>query len=255
MTFQGLVLTGFLRLISFLPLRLIMAAGVALGSLLYRIPNRRIRLARRNIELCFPELEPGRRELLARDCMRSMVQTFLEISWFWYRKPERIFGLIRNIHGRELFEQACAAGQGVLLAAPHLGSWELMAQYLPSQFETSIMYKRPDDPGVEQVIIRGRFVTARTCSGSGSPMKTRFESSCATLPNSCRAWGISLRLPEASPTTCCRIHRSWHETKVSKEVALSRRVSRRLAIEAGSSHAGMGTGREAMSSRRLGMTR
>jgi KDO2-lipid IV(A) lauroyltransferase len=92
MTFQGLVLTGLLRLVSFLPLRLILAAGAALGSLLYRIPNRRLRLARRNIELCFPELEPVRRELLARDCMRSMAQTFLEIGWFWYRKPERLFG-------------------------------------------------------------------------------------------------------------------------------------------------------------------
>jgi KDO2-lipid IV(A) lauroyltransferase len=156
MTFQGLVLSGFLRLVSVLPLRLIVATGAALGSLLYRIPNRNLRLARRNIEMCFPELEPDRRELLARDSMRSMVQTFLEFSWFWYRKPERLFGLIRKIHGLELFEQACATGQGVLLAAPHLGCWELMGQYLPSQIETVIMYKRPDDPGVEQVIIRGR---------------------------------------------------------------------------------------------------
>ena len=69
MTVQGVILTCFLRLFSIVPLRLLMVAGATLGSLLYRIPNRRIRLARRNIELCFPELEPGRRELLARDCM------------------------------------------------------------------------------------------------------------------------------------------------------------------------------------------
>ena len=162
MTIRGLVLTGFLRLISVLPLRMILAAGAALGSLFYRIPNRNLRLAKRNIELCFPELEPESRDLLARDSMRSMVQTFLEFSWFWYRKPERLFGLIRNIHGLELFEQACAAGQGVLLAAPHLGCWELMGQYLPSQIETVIMYKRPEDAGVEQVIIHGRERTGTT---------------------------------------------------------------------------------------------
>jgi len=94
MTVQGILLTCFLRLFSIVPLRLLMVAGATFGSLLYRIPNRRIRLARRNIELCFPELEPGRRELLARDCMRSMVQTFLEIGWFWYRKPERSLDLL-----------------------------------------------------------------------------------------------------------------------------------------------------------------
>ena len=156
MTIQGLVLTGFLRLISILPLRLILVAGAALGSLFYRIPNRNLRLAKRNIELCFPELEPARRELLVRDIMRSTVQTFLELGWFWYRKPERLYGLIRNIHGLELLQQACEAGRGVLLATPHLGCWELMGQYLPTQIESVAMYKRPGNLGVEQVIIRGR---------------------------------------------------------------------------------------------------
>ena len=156
MTVQGVILTCFLRLFSIVPLRLLMVAGATLGSLLYRIPNRRIRLARRNIELCFPDLEPGRRDLLARDSMRSKGQTFFEIGWFWYRKPKRIFSLIRNIHGLELFQQACEAGQGVLLAVPHLGNWELMVQYLPSQIESVAMYKRPGNLGVEQVIVRGR---------------------------------------------------------------------------------------------------
>jgi KDO2-lipid IV(A) lauroyltransferase len=156
MTFQGLLMTGFLRLFGILPLRFSLAVGAALGSLLYRIPNRNLRLARRNIELCFPELEPARQELLVRDSLRSMAQTFLELGWFWYQKPERIYGLIRKIHGLDVFEQACEAGQGVLLAAPHLGCWELMGQYLPTRIETVILYKRPRDRGVEQVIVQGR---------------------------------------------------------------------------------------------------
>ncbi len=156
MTAQGVLLACFLRLVSIMPLRLIMIAGDMLGSLAYRIPNRNLRLAKRNIELCFPELEPARRELLVRDIMRSTVQTFLELGWFWYRKPERLYGLIRNIHGLELLQQACEAGRGVLLAAPHLGCWELMGQYLPTQIESVAMYKRPVNLGVEQVIIRGR---------------------------------------------------------------------------------------------------
>ena len=64
MTLQGLVMTGLLRLFGILPLRFSLAVGAALGGLLYRIPNRNLRLARRNIELCFPELEPDQQELL-----------------------------------------------------------------------------------------------------------------------------------------------------------------------------------------------
>ena len=145
-----------LHLFSSLPLRFSLLAGAALGNLLCRIPNRNFRLTQRNIELCFPDLTTTQRDLLVRDSMRSMGQTFLELGWFWRQKPERLFALIRNIHGLEVFQQACEAGQGVLLAAPHLGCWELMGQYLPSCIETSIMYKKPRDQGVEQVIVRGR---------------------------------------------------------------------------------------------------
>lgn len=156
MTVQGAVLVGLLRLFSILPLGLSLVAGAALGSLLCRIPNRNARLTRRNIELCFPELDPGQREQMVRESLRSMGQAFLELGWFWYQKPERLYGLIRKIHGLELFQQACESGQGVLLAAPHLGCWELMGQYLPTCIETSIMYKKPRDAGVEQTILRGR---------------------------------------------------------------------------------------------------
>jgi len=139
-----------------MPLRFSLFAGTALGNLLCLIPNRSLRLTRRNIELCFPELDSVEQASMVRESLQSMVQTFLETGWFWYQKPQRIFALIRKIHGQDIFQEACEAGRGVLLAAPHLGSWELMGQYLPSRIETNIMYKRPDDPGVEQVIVQGR---------------------------------------------------------------------------------------------------
>jgi KDO2-lipid IV(A) lauroyltransferase len=156
MSFQGFFLTCFLRLFGILPLGFSLFVGAALGEFLYRIPNRSLRLSRRNIELCFPELDSAQRESMVRDSLRSMVQTILENGWFWYQKPQRVLNLIRNIHGQEIFQESCKAGRGVILAAPHLGCWELLGQYLPSQIETDIMYKRLKDPGVEQVIIRGR---------------------------------------------------------------------------------------------------
>jgi len=156
MTFQGAALTGLLRLLSILPLRLNLAMGAALGFLLSRTTNRNLRLARRNIEMCFPQLDAVQRDQLVRASMRSLGETVLEAGWFWYQKPERLFGLIREIHGLELFQQAIESGRGVLLAAPHLGCWELMGQYLPTCIETSIMYKKPRDRGVEQLIVGRR---------------------------------------------------------------------------------------------------
>ncbi len=156
MTLQGIILTCLLRLFSILPLRLNQGLGAAIGDLLCRIPNRGLRLSRRNIELCFPELTAAEREVLLRDSMRATLQTILELGYFWYQKSESVRGLIRHVHGRELFEQACDSGQGVLLLVPHLGCWELMNHYLPQRIESSFMYKQPRDRGVERVIVRGR---------------------------------------------------------------------------------------------------
>lgn len=72
MTFQGIVLSGLLRLFGILPMRLNQKLGMLLGDLLCRIPNRSLRLSRRNIEMCFPELELAERELMVRDSMRAM---------------------------------------------------------------------------------------------------------------------------------------------------------------------------------------
>ena len=156
MTFQGLVLSALLRFCSILPLHANQFIGKTIGNLLCRIPNRNLRLSRRNIELCFPQLDPEQRELLVRDSMRAMVQSIVEIGWFWYQDSERVHRLISNVHGKEIFDQACDSGQGVLLVVPHLGCWELLNHYLPMRIESTFMYKQPSDPGVEQVIVRGR---------------------------------------------------------------------------------------------------
>ena len=156
MTFQGIVLSALLRFFSILPLRINQVIGNTIGGLLYRIPNRNLRLSRRNIELCFPDLDAGERELLVRDSMRAMVQSIVEIGWFWFQDSERVHRLINNVHGKDIFDQACESGQGVLLVVPHLGAWELLNHYLPMRIESAFMYKQPRDRGVEQVIVRGR---------------------------------------------------------------------------------------------------
>jgi len=176
MTAQGLTLRGLLRLLSGLPLPVVLWLGTVLGQLMYWLPNRNLRLARRNIELCFPATDPARRQRLVRDSLRSMGQSMLELGWFWRRSPRRVLARIAVIHGQDLFEQACQSGRGVLLAAPHLGSWELICQYLPGQIKSTIMYKRPRDNGIEQVIVAARRRTgANLIAADGRGVRQAFK--------------------------------------------------------------------------------
>ena len=63
LTWAGL---GLLRLVALLPFGAIVSLGRALGTLLRHLPLSFVRTARRNMELCLPELSPQQREQLLR---------------------------------------------------------------------------------------------------------------------------------------------------------------------------------------------
>ena len=58
LTWAGL---GLLRVMALLPFPAMVAVGRVLGAVLRRLPIGFVRTARRNLELCFPELSPQAR--------------------------------------------------------------------------------------------------------------------------------------------------------------------------------------------------
>ena len=153
---RGRAFSLLLTVLGRLPLRLNRWLGSALGHLFGRWPNRNLRIARRNLAMCFPDCSESQRRTLLR---RTFVETgkgLTELGWFWRRPVGDVLGLIRTVHGKEVFDDALAAGRGVLLAAPHLGAWELLCQYLASRGECSILYREPRDAGIEAVVNGGR---------------------------------------------------------------------------------------------------
>ena len=78
-TRQGRALALLLRLFGALPLWLGRALGRLLGFAAWLIPNRSRRVALRNIELCFPELDEAARKKLVRRSLRQMGLGFMEL--------------------------------------------------------------------------------------------------------------------------------------------------------------------------------
>src|SRR5258708_25243049 len=76
LTWAGL---GLLRVTALLPFRLMVAVGTALGAVLRRLPTGFVKTARRNLELCFPELSPRAREQLLNRHLASLGIAVLEI--------------------------------------------------------------------------------------------------------------------------------------------------------------------------------
>src|SRR2546430_13157032 len=137
LTWAGL---GLLRVAALLPFPLMVAVGRALGAVLRRVLFRSVRTARRNLELCFPELSPQARERLLDRHFESLGIALLEIPLAWWLSPARLAQMVR-IEGAEHLRAAVARGRGVILLTAHFTPMEMAGRALASVTPVSFLYR------------------------------------------------------------------------------------------------------------------
>ncbi|HEY5971623.1 MAG TPA: lauroyl acyltransferase [Pseudoxanthomonas sp.] len=128
----------------------------ALAWAWWRIDARESRVARRNLELAYPELLPSQHQELHRSVLRTTARQALETLRFWTRPPTANLARLRERYGQDLYDAALAAGGGVIVAAPHFGNWELLNQWLSSRGPIAIVYAPPDSPIGDAFLLRVR---------------------------------------------------------------------------------------------------
>lgn len=154
--FSARLLYAALWLLGRLPLSALQWLGERLGTLARWFAVREARVSWRNLELCFPQMDADARARLWRWNLAETGKTALETARFWTRPAAQNLKLIRKEHGRERFDAALASGRGVIIAAPHLGNWELLNQWLAAQSGLAILYRPPRQPLLDALIRRFR---------------------------------------------------------------------------------------------------
>jgi len=150
------LLLGFLWLFQWLPLALQAALGNALGRLAFHVVGSRRRVALRNLELCFPELDTAKRTALAREHFRWLGRSLLERGLLWYASPER---LRRLIHVEGDVHLAERSDKPVMWLAPHFMALDVAgASVLLFQKRKGIsIYQRQSNPVLDRALRRGRL--------------------------------------------------------------------------------------------------
>ena len=92
---------GLLWLLSRIPYRALMMLGGGLGWVFARIPGSRRRIARRNIERCFPQLDANARERLLEDNLRDAGRMLAEFALAWLGSKRAIARVPVHIEGLE----------------------------------------------------------------------------------------------------------------------------------------------------------
>jgi len=153
---KGLLAVSVLFLISLLPLDWAQRLGSALGRKMARGESKLARVTRKNIEICFPELDSSQREALAISSIEQTGCSAGEMGMSWMWKPERVLKKIKKVHNEEILREALAQNKGVIAIAPHLGNWEVLGLYLSSKYQMTSMYRPPKLELMDKVIRRKR---------------------------------------------------------------------------------------------------
>jgi KDO2-lipid IV(A) lauroyltransferase len=141
---------GFLRLVLLLPYGAVLAVGRTLGRIARRLPLRFARIARRNMELCLPELSPAEREALLQRHFESLGIGVFETAMTWWAS-DAFIRRHSEIAGFEHVEAALARGRGAILLAGHFTPMQLGPRILNTRIPMSIMYRPNSNELVDYV--------------------------------------------------------------------------------------------------------
>lgn len=153
---KGRLVVGFLRLFALLPWRAVQAVGSAIGWLMWKLPNGSRQVVRVNLGKCFPEMAPEAREALVGQTLKDIGKTLTESACAWIWPAQKSLGLIRQVEGMDVLQQALQSGKGVVLISSHLGNWEMLLQYVCSLCQPSILYRPPKLKAVDELLVRQR---------------------------------------------------------------------------------------------------
>ncbi|WP_295516412.1 lipid A biosynthesis lauroyl acyltransferase [uncultured Pseudomonas sp.] len=146
---------GLLWLLVQLPYAVLLRLADALGWVFYRVAGQRRAIARRNLELCFPQLDDQARDRLLRRNFASSAMALLEMamSWWW---PRQRLARLAHIEGLEHLQAAQREGQGVILMALHFTTLEIGAALLGQRHTIDGMYRQHKNPVFDFIQRRGR---------------------------------------------------------------------------------------------------
>lgn len=150
------LLLAALWLLHWLPLSLLAPIGRGLGRVLHALARSRREIARRNLELCMPELGPAERDALVREHFQWLGRSILERGLLWYARPQRLKRLIRIEGDVGLAERS---DRPVMWLVPHFMALDVAGaatQLFQKRYVASI-YQEQTDAVMDAAIRRGRL--------------------------------------------------------------------------------------------------
>ncbi|CAO95301.1 kdo(2)-lipid IV(A) palmitoleoyltransferase [Erwinia tasmaniensis] len=147
---------GVLFLLVQLPYPLLHKLGTWMGRTSMRFMKRRVSIARRNLELCFPEMDREHLERRIIGNFESLGMGLLEtgMAWFWSDRRVKRWFSVKGLHN---LQAAQANGRGALIIGVHFMSLELGGRTMGMCQPMMAMYRPHNNKLMEWVQTKGRM--------------------------------------------------------------------------------------------------
>lgn len=145
-----------LRVCSLLPLRGNQVLGAVIGLFAYYLPSDSRRVTQTNLKLCCPELTDFELNALTRQSLIETGKTGCEFGYVWHASLAKVLSTVVRVTNREILDKALEVKKGVIVLAPHLGSWETCGPFLTNCAPTTYLYKPPKLAGFEASMVAFR---------------------------------------------------------------------------------------------------
>jgi KDO2-lipid IV(A) lauroyltransferase len=134
-----------------LPLSWLHALGTVLGWTLYGISPTYRRNLKANLALAGYTDARTRRAAIA-----SAGQMLTETPAIWLRPQDEVAGLVRDVVGMEAAKAQHDQGKALLFLTPHMGCFEVAAQYASKHVPITVLYRAPKMRWLEPLMREGR---------------------------------------------------------------------------------------------------
>ncbi|QLB13005.1 KDO2-lipid IV(A) lauroyltransferase [Bisgaardia hudsonensis] len=144
------------RLILLLPYPILVKIGGLLGKLFafLKVGKKRAKIAKRNLQLCFPEYSDEQIENILQENLRSVGMAIIETGMAWFWSDKRIKKWCK-IEGAEHLKNNIQ--DGIILVGVHFLTLELGARVIGLSQPGIGVYRPNDNPFMDWLQIRGRM--------------------------------------------------------------------------------------------------
>jgi len=137
------------RFLALLPLPLLHNLGALLGWLTYLISPTYRRNLRQN-------LGQAGLQAVRLAAIGEAGKSLVELPKIWLRPQDEVVARVVRVSGWESIETAWQEGRGILFLTPHLGCFEIAAQYYAAQRSITVLYRLPKQSWLRQLVEVGR---------------------------------------------------------------------------------------------------